>query len=103
MKFRRLYWVTEQIDADGKSTLGGVFTSIYDLTHKGLKWNDSVNGKGFRLSLVKLDCESGPLGTWNGPDFSGLEEDLEPFIASTEFDRPSVEQLGRDVRNFASS
>lgn len=103
MKFRRLYWVTEQIDAEGRSTLGGVFTSIYDLTHKGLKWNDSIDGKGFRISLVQLDCETGPLAIWSGPEFSGLEEDLEPFIKSTEFDRPSVEQLGRDIREFALS
>lgn len=103
MKFRRLYWVTEQLDENGNSEVVGVYTSIYDLTSKGLRWDDECKGRaGFRVSLVKLDSQAKPLGCWQGPEFANIVEDLQPFVDTTEFDGPAVEKLAVDLRNFCN-
>ena len=98
MKFRKLYWVTEQLDADGKSEVIGVFTSIFDLRSKGLRWDDDCDKKaGFRVSLVKLDSKYKPFGVWQSPGFEGMQAGLEPFLSTGEFDAPSVEMLLADL------
>lgn len=102
MKFRRLYWVTEQIADSGESCVVGVFTSIHDLRVKGVKWCDGcAHSGGFRVTLVKLDSQDMPLGSWSGPGFDGIEDDLQPFVATGEFDEPSITQLASDLRAFA--
>lgn len=104
MKFRKLYWVTEQIDANGQSEVIGVYTSIYDLTSKGLRWDDEVSRRdGFRVSLVKLDSNAKPFGTWEGPEFSGFVEDLQPFVDTGEFDAPAIEKLFEDMVAFSKT
>lgn len=100
MQFRRIYWVTEQLDGDGKSQIGGVFTSIQDLLDEGLRWSESGKGHGFRVTLVKLDSDREPLGSWTSPDFSGMEADLEPYITTQEFDRMDCEAMVRELRAF---
>lgn len=83
MMFRRLYWVTEELEAQGGSGVTGVYTSIPDLVHNGI---ETRNGKPsrLRLSLVKLDCADGPLGVWEAP-FKGLAESLEDYVKTEEF------------------
>lgn len=104
MKFRRLYWVTEQIDEGGHSEVVGVYTSIYDLTSKGLRWDDEVSrNANFRVSLVKLDSGCKPLGCWQGPDFTGFMDEMQPYVETGEFDVPSLEKLEGDLKSFASS
>lgn len=104
MKFRKLYWVTEQLDQDGKSEVVGIYTSIFDLTTKGLRWDSGVSGSaGFRLSLCKLDAQSKALGCWTGPSFDGIGDDLQPYVSTGEFDEPSVLKLIQDLEAFASS
>lgn len=99
MKFRKLYWVTEQIGTDGKSSVIGVYTSIHDLRVKGIKWiEDCDQTSSFRVSLVKLDSSKMPLGCWNGPEFAGMEEELQQFVQTGEFDEPSILQLVSDLR-----
>ena len=94
MKFRKLYWVTEQIDGQGQSAVVGVYTSIPDLVEVGLRWEDGLSKRsGYRLSLVKLDSKKGPLGAWQSPDFASLADDLEEFIATKEFSRTDCERL----------
>ena len=101
MKFRKLYWVTEQVGTDGQSTVIGVYTSIHDLRVKGIKWiEDCDRRNSFRVSLIKLDSSKMPLGCWNGPDFASLEEDLQQFVATGEFDEPSILQLASDLRTL---
>lgn len=101
MKFRKLYWVTEQLDADGRSEVIGVFTSIFDLRSKGLRWDEGcVNRAGFRVSLVKLDSKYKPFGCWQSPDYDGLTEGLAPFVATGEFDQPSVDLLIADLKDL---
>lgn len=101
MKFRKLYWVTEQLDANGGSEVIGVYTSIFDLRSKGLRWDaDTEKKAGFRINLVKLDSTYKPFGTWSSPGFEGLTEGLQHFIDTGEFDAPSCEQLVTDLATF---
>jgi len=81
--FRRLYWVTEQVDPMGRSRVGGVYTSIPDLIHHGLV-NQGQN-ETLRITLTKLDSDKEPFGTWSEPYFEGLETRLEEFIRTDEF------------------
>ena len=88
--FRKLYWVTEQLMPDGRSRVTGVFTSIPNLVREGLAINAIAT---LRITLTKLDCESGVLGRWVGPDFNGLEDKLSEFIATEEFSPDQCESL----------
>jgi len=104
MQFRRIYWVTEQLGADGTSEIGGVYTSIQDLIDEGLRWNEGSDKKsGFRISLVKLDAKGRPLGTWMGPDFAGLEEDLEAYVKTKEFDYVDCIAMVQELKKFAGA
>lgn len=87
--FRRLYWVTEQADPQGNFRATGVYTSTHDLAERGLR-RLGPSGEGFRINLIKLDCQNDVLGTWSGPSFSGLEQSLGEYVATGEF---SVEEL----------
>lgn len=102
MVFRKIYWVTEQIDLAGKSHVTGVFTSIPDLMSKGLRWVNGEAGQfsGFRLSLVKLDCDGDVLGSWQSPGFDNLAADLQPYIATQEFSIEDVQQLPVALSDF---
>lgn len=101
MKFRKLYWVTEQIGESGDSRVIGVYTSIHDIRTKGLKWNEECAHKaGFRVTLIKLDSSGMPLGSWQSPDFNGLEDDLQQFVATGEFDGPSIALLANELRSL---
>jgi hypothetical protein len=83
-RFRKVYWVTEQLDAEGKSSVAGVFTSVHDLVENGLTGVEgSAKNAGFRLTLVELD-KVGPLGTWESPDYTGLSDDLEIYVRTGE-------------------
>lgn len=102
MKFRRIYWVTEQLDADGKGRVTGVFTSIPDLLDGGMRWESAVPAEeGYRLTLVKLDSCKMPLGTWQSPEFSGLEDDLQEYVKTGEFSPHDCELLVSAVKEFA--
>ncbi len=104
MKFRKLYWVTEQVGQDGSSEVVAVFTSIFDLRNKGLRWDAEIDRKAaLRVSLVKLDSSRKPFGTWQSPDFAGMREALDPFVESGEFDGPSCDQLVEDLKNFCAA
>ena len=101
MKFRRIYWVTEQIDEKGESQVAGVYTSIPDLIDKGLRWDSDIPFRaGFRISLVKLDSIRKPLGTWTSPDFTGLDDSLKEYIGTGEFSEGDCIQLVDTVREF---
>ena len=101
MKFRRIYFVTEQLGADGTSMVGGVYTSIHDLISRGVQWMDGIEKRqGFRLSLIQLDSDKPPLGTWHSPSFSGIESDLQEFVKSEELNAQEVESLSSDLRAF---
>jgi len=84
MTFRRLYWVTEEVNANGGAGVQGVYTSIPDLIKNGI---ESRNGKAsqLRISLVKLDGAGGPLGVWEAPAFSGIEDSLQEYVKTEEF------------------
>jgi hypothetical protein len=98
MMFRRLYWVTEQIDAQS-SQVTGVYTSIPDLIRKGL----DMHGKDFRLTLTKLDCSEGRLGSWQSPAFEGLEERLQDFVATDEFSQEHCSALVEELRKRSAA
>ncbi len=83
-RFRKVYWVTEQLDSEGISSVAGVFTSVHDLVESGLKGMEGCSkDAGFRLTLVELD-KVGPLGTWSSPDYAGLSDDLEHYVGTGE-------------------
>lgn len=88
--FRKLYWVTEQVQQDGSSRVTGIFTSIPNLIREGLSCNEVQH---LRLTLMKLDSESGSLGTWTGPAFEGLQDRLADFIKTDEFSADHCETL----------
>jgi hypothetical protein len=92
MKFRRLYWVTEEVSAKGDSGVTGVYTSIPDLIKNGI---ESRNGKPsqLRLSLVKLDCADGPLGIWEAPGFTGIGDSLQEYVKTDEFSADQCQAL----------
>ncbi|MCG9895971.1 MAG: hypothetical protein MH204_10905 [Fimbriimonadaceae bacterium] len=92
-KFRKIYWVTEQLDEKGFSEVTGVYTSIPDLVGKGLDHLPGIPFQaGFRITLVTLD-RPGFLGRWTSPNFQSLESDLKPFVESGEVLIHHAEQL----------
>ncbi|RYG48813.1 hypothetical protein EON79_03310 [bacterium] len=95
--FRRLYWVTEQMEADGRSAVTGVYTSIPDLLRHGLHWGDDAHG--LRVTLTKLDSEKEPLGVWSPPDYEGLAEALQPYVRTDEMAPEHVDALLNRLRS----
>lgn len=91
MMFRRLYWVTEEVGNDGSSAVTGVYTSIPELVNVGIESRNGQISK-LRLNLVKLDC-SGPLATWQAPEFGGVEERLQEFVRTDEFSADHCKML----------
>ncbi|GIV01765.1 MAG: hypothetical protein KatS3mg015_0595 [Fimbriimonadales bacterium] len=94
MKFRRIYWVTEQLDDEGHSDVTGVYTSIPDLVEIGLGLKDySPHQKTVRLSLCELDASKPPLVTlfWN--EYDKLESLLKPFVDDGEMTHEDVMML----------
>lgn len=102
MMFRRLYWVTEEVSANGSSGVAGVFTSIPDLIKNGI---ESRNGRPSRLriSLVKLDGTGGPLGTWEAPGFSGIEDSLQEYVRTEEFSADQCQSLVDQLKKVGSA
>lgn len=101
MKFRRLYWVTENVAEDGSSEVAGVYTSIPDLIEDGVRWCEGTKKqKAFRVSLVKLDSTKMPLGTWISPDYQGLSSDLEEYVKTQEFTSSECESLLDALKKF---
>lgn len=88
--FRRLYWVSEQVFADGTSKVNGVYTSIPDLVRYGLQY---AEGGELRLTLTKLDSSSDPLGTWTSPSFSQMESAMQEYVKTDEFSSEHVKML----------
>jgi hypothetical protein len=99
MRFRRIYWVTEQFDADGKSEVTGVFTSIPDLIDTGLGVR-SVCAKqaGFRVSLCELDSGSKPILSMSSPDFAGFEDQVRPVMQTGEISHEEYNSLADALR-----
>lgn len=93
--FRKLYWVTESISANGESRVLGVYTSIPDLIRHGL--HGSGEGK-LRLTLTKLDSSQAPLATWTEPNFAGIEEHLAEFVKTDEFSKDHCSALCEALR-----
>jgi hypothetical protein len=91
MMFRKLYWVTELVDDKGLSRVTGVYTSIPDLIRHGLRHDDRTGS--LRLTLTKLDCSQGPLGTWSSPRYEGLAQRLEEFVLTDEFSKDQCSSL----------
>ncbi len=101
MKFRKLYWVTEQVGKDGASEVAGVYTSIPDLIDRGIQWKEAIDQRdGFRLTLVALDSKKKPLGTWSLPEFGNIEADLGEYVANQEFSTSEVESLLDALKGF---
>lgn len=103
MMFRKLYWVTEQLQA-GTARVTGVYTSVPDLIRKGLIWHGETAGDTrMRLTLVKLDSSKGPLGEWENSTFASLVTDLEPFVRTDEFRLDEVLDLVSAINAFLSA
>lgn len=103
MKFRKLYWVTEQLSGDGSSEIAGVYTSIPDLVERGIQWRDGIERRNaLRLTLVALDSRKKPLGTWTLPKIDGMEQDLGEYIKTQEFTSTEVEDLVNALKGFTA-
>jgi hypothetical protein len=90
------------VGGDSKSRVTGVYTSIPDLVHKGLRWSDEINGHGLKLTLVKPDTFDKPLGCWNGPEFPGMIDDLRAFIESHEISEEECNTLSSSLYEFVA-
>lgn len=88
--FRRLYWVSESVQADGKSRVLGVYTSIPDLVRYGMR---TPAAGELRLTLTQLDSERETLGTWTNFNFESLEEAMQPYVRTEEFTPDQVKSL----------
>jgi len=95
MKFRKIYWVVESINAVGLTTVKGVYTSIQDLMEAGL----STSKDSLRLSLVKLDAAEGVLGEWDQSSFPDIRANLQEFIDSREFSIENCELLSKALNS----
>lgn len=101
MRFRRIYWVTEQVDEQGMSEVTGIFTSIPDLVDLGLGVRDACPKKaGFRISLCELDSTGSPILTCSSPSFDGLQEALQPIVQSGEISVSEYASLTDALRAF---
>ncbi len=93
MRFRRIYWVTEQFDEAGKSHVTGVFTSVHDLIERGVGVREvSDKTSGYRVTLVELDSPNLPLCEFSSPTFPDVAAKLQPFVDSGEL---SIEEVAR--------
>lgn len=91
MMFRKLYWVTEGVDAEGSSHILGVYTSIPTLIRNGFVADIDLSRT--RLSLTRLDCEDGILASWIGDRYKRLGNDLQQFVDSDDFTADQAEAL----------
>jgi hypothetical protein len=101
--FRRLYWVVEQLDTEGRSRVTGVYTSIPDLIHKGLNWCSDFSGKNVRLSLVKPDTFDRPLGMWTPDNLSDFATELSAFIKTNEMTEAEIKDLKAALEQFLAT
>lgn len=93
MRFRRIYWVTEQFDENG-SEVTGVYTSVYDLIESGLGVRDASHYKGgYRVTLCELDTSKAPVLRFSSADHNSLKTDLEPFVRSGEITHEDAARL----------
>jgi hypothetical protein len=90
MMFRKLYWVTEQLESDGRSRVTGVYTSIPDLIRHGLRC-DAMDR--MRLTLTKLDSCNEPIGCWTPRDFASIGDRLQEFVRTDEFSAEHCQAL----------
>ncbi len=98
--FRRLYWIIEQVSANGASIVTGVYTSIPDLLHKGLQGCEK--GQTLRITLVKPDTFNAPLGQWSGPGYADIAQDLKAFVDTHEITEEEVLNLTSALSNMAT-
>lgn len=96
--FRKLYWVVEHLDLDGRGHVAGVFTSIPDLIRLGLNSDARL-----RLTLTKLDSSKDPFGSWTSPGYEGMEQCLEEFIRTDEFTREHCVALSNALRGSVAA
>lgn len=97
--FRKLYWVAEQVDAAGNSKVTGIFTSIQDLVE--VNFHSDNGGKASRITLSKLDCANGVLGSWTIGKHQSLAEDLQAYVQTKEFSLEECELLVNAVNGSA--
>lgn len=101
MMFRKLYWVTEEVCASGNSRVLGVFTSIPDLVRYGLSYDASCM---LRLTLTKLDTDSGAVGCWDSKSgFRGIEDRLQEFVRTDDFTDDHCRELVRALNVRAAA
>ena len=104
MRFRRIYWVTEQLGHDGSSEVTGVFTSIPDLVDTGLGIrNASAKNAGFRVTLCELDSGLEPLMRFESPTFEGFEENVQAIIQTGEMSLEEYNTLLEALRAHRSA
>jgi hypothetical protein len=99
MRFRRIYWVTEQLDESGASEVTGIFTSVHDLIDKGIGVRDlCAKRSGFRVSLVELDSAGMPLATFSSP-FADARDRLQAYVESGEISEDEAVRLSEALKN----
>lgn len=94
IRFRRIYWVTEQLDEQGYSEVTGIYTSIPDLVETGLATKPFCDKTaGLRITLCALDSKEAPLACFSSPGFGNVAETLRPFVETGELTAEEVAQL----------
>ncbi len=102
IRFRRIYWVTEQLDEHGYSEVTGIYTSIPDLVEIGLAPKAFCNKTaGLRITLCALDSQDAPLASFTSPAFGNVTEALRPLVDSGELTAEEVAQLADALYELA--
>lgn len=99
MRFRRIYWVTEQLDESGCGQVTGVYTSIPDLVEYGLSMKAHCEKQaGLRLTLCELDTTQPPLVQLTSTDFGNIEALLDPFVKDGEITHEDLVMLSEALQ-----
>ncbi|MBL1150672.1 MAG: hypothetical protein HND42_10745 [Armatimonadetes bacterium] len=99
IRFRRIYWVTEQLDDAGRSEVTGIFTSIPDLVERGVGIRPICDkNAGFRITLCALDSPNAPLARFGEAEFGEVEMRLAEFIETGEISTEEVATLAATLR-----
>ncbi|MCL6623112.1 MAG: hypothetical protein K6T17_00665 [Fimbriimonadales bacterium] len=102
IRFRRIYWVTEQLDDQGYSEVTGIYTSIPDLVEIGLATKPFCNKTaGLRITLCALDSQEAPLASFTSPTFGDVAEVLRPLVDNGELTAEEVAQLADALSEVA--
>jgi len=86
------------MQADGRSTILGVFTSIPDLIEEGIGYLKEHSLTQFRISLTTLDHAGQAKGSWTDQTVSDLVSDARKVASPSEISDDELNSLYRSLQ-----